>query len=261
MIPKRSLLCFERFLFLGRNEIAIFVEKMLETPLQILYQDEYIVAINKPHNLLVHRSSIAAQENEFALQILRDQLNCWVNPCHRIDRKTGGILLFSLSKEADRAMQMKFENREIDKNYLALVRGFLLEKGLTDRPLENEKGVMKDAVTHFKCLQQVELDIEVSRYPKSRYSLAEISPETGRTHQIRRHFAQMRHYLIGDKTYGDCKHNKMFEACFGLNTMLLHARELSFEHPFTKEKMIITAPLHKEFTGILEKIGMILSEF
>ena len=234
---------------------------MFETPLQILYQDEHIVAINKPHNLLVHRSPIAAEETIFALQLLRDQLNCWVNPCHRIDRKTGGVLLFSLSKEADRAMQMKFENREIDKKYCALVRGFLLEKGTIDRPLENEKGVMKDAVTHFKCLQQVELDIEVSRYPKSRYSWAEIIPETGRTHQIRRHFAQMRHYLIGDKTHGDCKHNKMFEERFGLNTMLLHAQELSFEHPFTKEKTVITAPLHKEFIGILERIGMILSEF
>jgi tRNA pseudouridine65 synthase len=233
---------------------------MPNIPLQILHQDEHIIAINKPHNLLVHRSPIAAEETVFALQILRDQLNCWVNPCHRIDRKTGGVLLFSLSKEADRAMQMKFENREMDKKYLALVRGFLPEKGTTDRPLENANGVLKEAITHYRCLQQVELDIEVSRYPKSRYSLAEIIPETGRTHQIRRHFAHLRHYLIGDKTHGDCKHNKMFEERFALNTMLLHARELKFEHPFTKEKLTITAPLHDEFLAILDKIGIILSE-
>lgn len=232
---------------------------MLDTPLQILFQDEHIVAINKPHNLLVHRSPIAADESVFALQMLRDQLNCWVNPCHRIDRKTSGVLLFSLSKEADRAMQMKFENREIDKKYLALVRGYLPEKGTADRPLENEKGVMKDSITHFRCLQQVELDIEVSRYPKSRYSLAEISPETGRMHQIRRHFAQMRHYLIGDKTYGDCKHNKMFEEKFDLNTMLLHAEELGFEHPFSQVKMIIKASLQTEFLSILNKIGVDIS--
>ena len=234
---------------------------MLDTPLQILYQDEHIVAINKPHNLLVHRSPIAADESVFALQILRDQLNCWVNPCHRIDRKTGGVLLFSLSKEADRAMQMKFENREIDKKYLALVRGYLPEQGMTDRPLENDKGVMKDALTHYRCLQQLELDIAVSRYPKSRYSLAEIMPETGRTHQIRRHFAQMRHYLIGDKTHGDCKHNKMFEEKFGLNTMLLHAKELTFKHPFTQENITITAPLQMGFSVILEKIKMFIREF
>ena len=101
----------------------------------------------------------------------------------------------------------------------------------------------------------------MSRYPKSRYSLAEIMPETGRTHQIRRHFAQMRHYLIGDKTHGDCKHNKMFEERFALKTMLLHARELAFEHPFTNEKIIITAPLHREFLVILEMTGMDISKF
>lgn len=229
---------------------------MLNTPLQILYRDEHLVAINKPHNLLVHRSPIAADESIFALQLLRDQLNCWVNPCHRIDRKTGGVLLFSLSKEADRAMQMKFENRQCDKKYLALVRGYLPTEGTADRPLENEKGVMKDSITHFRCLQQVELDIEVSRYPKSRYSLAEIIPETGRMHQIRRHFAQLRHYLIGDKTYGDCKHNKMFEENFDLNTMLLHAQTLTFEHPFSQENIMIVAPLQKEFSAIIEKIGM-----
>lgn len=233
--------------------------KMLENPLQILYQDEHIVAINKPHNLLVHRSPIAAEENVFALQMLRNQLNCWVNPCHRIDRKTGGVLLFSLSKKADIAMQMKFENREIDKKYLALVRGFLPEKGTANRSLESAKGVLQPSVTHFRCLQQVELDIAVSRYPKSRYSLAEIIPETGRTHQIRRHFAQMRHYLIGDKTHGDCKHNKMFEEHFELKTMLLHARQLNFEHPFTKKELSITAPLHQEFLAILRAIGMTMS--
>lgn len=233
---------------------------MLDAPLQILYQDEHIVAINKPHNLLVHRSPIASEERVFALQMLRDQLNCWVNPCHRIDRKTGGVLLFSLSKDADRAMQMKFENREIDKEYLALVRGFLPEEGTTDRPLENANGVLQASVTHYRCLQQVELNIEVSRYPKSRYSLAQIIPETGRTHQIRRHFAQMRHYLIGDKTHGDCKHNKMFEEHFGLNTMLLHATKLRFKHPFTGEDMMVTAPLHPEFSAILEKIGMFSSK-
>ena len=229
---------------------------MLNIPLQILYRDEHLVAINKPHNLLVHRSPIAADESIFALQMLRDQLNCWVNPCHRIDRKTGGVLLFSLSKEADKAMQMKFENRQCHKKYWALVRGYLPAEGIIDRPLANEKGVMKDSITHFRCLGQIELDIEVSRYPRSRYSLAEIIPETGRMHQIRRHFAQLRHYLIGDKAYGDCKHNKMFEENFDLNTMLLHARELTFKHPFTQENVAIVAPLQEKFLTILEKIGM-----
>lgn len=230
---------------------------MQDIILPILYQDEHLVAINKPHNLLVHRSSIAADESVFALQLLRNQLNHWVSPCHRIDRKTSGVLLFAISQEADKEIKKQFENHTVRKKYLALVRGFLPESGMTDRPLEKEKGGFQDAVTHYRCLQQIELDIEVSRYPKSRYSLAEITPETGRMHQIRRHFAQLRHYLIGDKTYGECKHNKMFEQKFGLNTMLLHASELRFIHPISGEDMHIEAPMNEEFSRILREIGMI----
>ncbi|MDZ7900709.1 MAG: pseudouridine synthase [Arcicella sp.] len=224
--------------------------------LPIIYQDEYLVAINKPHNLLVHRSPIAAEESVFALQILRDQLGCWVSPCHRIDRKTSGILLFALSKEVDKLIKKQFEEHSVQKKYLALVRGYLPDEGTTDRPLPKENGDLQNAVTHYRCLQKAELDIEVSKYPKSRYSLAEIVPETGRMHQIRRHFAQMRHYLIGDKTHGECKHNKMFEQRFGLNTMLLHAAELTFIHPITHEKIELRADLNEEFLRILKQVGI-----
>jgi tRNA pseudouridine65 synthase len=204
----------------------------------------------------VHRTSISEEKEEFALQILRDQLGCWVSPCHRIDRKTSGILIFAKSKEADSAMGKLFQENQISKKYLALVRGFFPDSGTCDRPLENEKGKIQEAITHFKCLQKVELEISVSRYPTSRYSLAEITPETGRMHQIRRHFAQMRHYLIGDKTHGECKQNKMFEERFGLNTMLLHASELSFIHPFTNEKIKLKAVMNEEFQRILFEIGI-----
>ncbi|MES2798096.1 MAG: pseudouridine synthase [Bacteroidota bacterium] len=224
--------------------------------LPILFQDEHYVIINKPHNLLVHRTSISEEKEEFALQILRDQLGCWVSPSHRIDRKTSGILVFAKSKGADSAMGKLFHENQVKKAYLALVRGYLPDSGTCDRPLENEKGKMQEAITHFRCLQQVELEIEVSRYPTSRYSLTEIRPETGRMHQIRRHFAQMRHYLIGDKTHGECKQNKMFKERFGLNTMLLHASELSFVHPFTNQETYLKAEMSLEFKRVLGEIGM-----
>ena len=224
--------------------------------LPIIFQDQYFVAINKPHNLLVHRSPIAAEESVFALQLLRDQLGQWVSPCHRIDRKTSGVLLFALDKEADKLVKKQFEAHLVQKKYLALVRGYLPETGTNNRPLAKENGDLQEAITHYRCLQQVELNIEVSKYPTSRYSLAEVMPETGRMHQIRRHFAQLRHYLIGDKTHGECKHNKMFEDRFGLNTMLLHASELSFIHPITNEPVYLQAKMNDEFTAILKAIGM-----
>src|SRR5580704_17881152 len=91
--------------------------------LPILYQDDYLVAVNKPHGLLVHRSAIANDATEFALQILRNQLDQKVFPAHRLDRKTGGVLLFALSKDVEKLMQRQFQENLVDKKYLAIVRG------------------------------------------------------------------------------------------------------------------------------------------
>lgn len=223
--------------------------------LPVIFEDEYLVAINKPHNLLVHRTKIAEEKTHFAVQILKKQLGFWVSPCHRIDRKTSGVLLFAKTKEAHAAMSQKFSKNEISKKYFTLVRGFVPDSGHCDRPLENEKGKLQEALTHFKCIQQIELPIAVSRYPTSRYSLVEVCPQTGRTHQIRIHFAQMRHYIIGDKTHGECKQNKMFETKFGLDTMLLHAAEISFLHPVYNQNVVIKATINQSFATILNEIG------
>src|SRR3954463_4276754 len=96
--------------------------------LEIIYRDEHLIAINKPHGLLVHRSPIAAEATEFALQILRDQIGQKVNPVHRIDRKTGGILLFALDKQVEIAMQQAFMDNQVHKKYLAIVRGHTIDK-------------------------------------------------------------------------------------------------------------------------------------
>lgn len=227
--------------------------------LPIIFQDEHYVVINKPHNLLVHRSPIAAEETEFALQILRDQLGAWVSPCHRIDRKTAGLVVFALTKEADVAMKNLFQANQVVKTYWAIVRGFMPETGLFNRDLANEKGVFQTAETAFKCLNQVEVPVFVDKYPTSRYSLVELSPKTGRMHQIRRHLAQARHYIIGDKTHGECKQNKMFENNFELNTMLLHAQKLVFKHPFTMQQMKLETQPSEIFLKIISDLGLLVS--
>src|SRR5258708_7026620 len=91
--------------------------------LTILFRDEHLIAINKPHGLLVHRSSIAADVEEFALQLLRDQVGKTVYPVHRVDRKTGGVLLFAFDKQVEIAMQKQFSANRVSKKYLAVVRG------------------------------------------------------------------------------------------------------------------------------------------
>lgn len=220
--------------------------------LEILYQDEFIVAINKPHGLLVHQSPIARDAEEFALQLLREQLGQTVYPAHRLDRKTSGILLFSLDKQTDRLMQQKFQNREIDKKYLALLRGFSPAEMTISYPLAKEDGTIQEAVTHFKTLEQFELDIPFGKHSTSRYSLVEANPETGRMHQLRRHFAHIFHPIIGDRPHGCNKQNKFWLENFQMNKMLLHASEIAFIHPHSNEPVSIKANLSNEFEWVLE---------
>src|SRR5690606_20245422 len=123
-----------------------------KTMLEVLYQDDYLIAINKPHGLLVHRSSIAADAEVFALQLLRDQLGQMVFPAHRLDRKTSGVLLFALDKHTDSALQQLFMDRQVDKTYLAIVRGYTEDKGRIDYPLRKENGTEQEALTHYETL-------------------------------------------------------------------------------------------------------------
>lgn len=218
--------------------------------LDILYQDSDLIAINKPHGLLVHPSYIARDVEEFAMQMLRDQIGQYVYPVHRLDRKTGGILLFALNKETDRLMQMQFADKQVSKKYLAIVRGFTPDELLIDYALAKENGTLQEAKTYFRTLQKSELDIPFGKHSTSRYSLIEANPETGRMHQLRRHFAHIFHPIIGDRPHGCNKQNKFWLEKFGMNTMLLHASELEFRHPVTRETIHIRAALQEEFKRV-----------
>ncbi|RYE29317.1 MAG: pseudouridylate synthase [Sphingobacteriaceae bacterium] len=220
--------------------------------LEILYQDEHLIAINKPHGLLVHRSAIARDVQEFALQILKNQIGKWVNPVHRIDRKTAGVLLFALDKDTERAMQMAFAENNVQKKYYAIVRGHTPDEQEIDYPLRKENGTLQEAFTAYKTLQRAELDVPLGAHPSSRYSLVEVKPETGRMHQLRKHFSHIFHPIIGDRTHGCNKQNRMFKANWQMETMLLHAAELSFLHPATGLPILIKAPLQKEFMQAMQ---------
>ena len=223
--------------------------------LEILFHDEHLVAINKPHGLLVHRSSIAADAQEFALQLLRDQLERHVFPAHRLDRKTGGVLLFALSKDVEKLMQMQFQENQVSKKYLAIVRGHTPDAEAIDYPLRKENGTLQDAFTRYKTLARAELDVPLGNHPTSRYSLVEAKPETGRMHQLRKHFSHIFHPIIGDRTHGCNKQNKLFKEKWKLDAMLLHASQLSFIHPVTGLPVHIEAPLHPEFLRMMELMG------
>jgi len=198
--------------------------------LEILYEDDELVAINKPHGLLVHRTKIACDASEFALQLLRDQIHQKVYPAHRLDRKTSGVLLFSKSKEADRFIQNQFMKHSVDKTYLAIVRGFIQNDGIVDYPIGETKK-KKEAITAFKVLETFEISVPMGKHLTSRYSLIELTPKTGRFHQIRKHMAHLRHPIIADRPHGCSKQNRMWKDKFRLTSMMLHANTLRIQHP------------------------------
>ena len=223
--------------------------------LDILFRDEHLIAINKPHGLLVHRSPIAADVEEFALQLLRDQIGQKVNPVHRLDRKTSGVLLFAFDKKTEIEMQKQFAENKVKKTYLAVVRGHTEENGNIDYPLRKENGTLQDAFTTYRTLNQTELDVPFGKHPTSRYSLIEATPATGRMHQLRKHFSHIFHPIIGDRTHGCNKQNKLFKEKWEMDTMLLHAQSLTFTHPVTSNEIIIEASIQDEFVRIMKLMG------
>ena len=231
--------------------------------LEILYQDAYIVAINKPSGLLVHKSPIDKHETRFALQELRNQIGQYVYPVHRLDKPTSGVLLFALSKEIAQMMGEAFRNNEVKKEYIAVVRGYVDDNGVINHPLkemldsrvQKERGITKeeqDAQTEYECLKRVELPYAVSRYPVARYSLVKLKPQTGRKHQLRRHMKHIHHHMIGDTKHGRGEHNKLFREKFGCHRLLLHAIQITFIHPIDNKILVIKAPLDEMFQDIFK---------
>lgn len=226
-----------------------------QKPFQILFQDDHFIAINKPCGILVHRTPIS-EDKVFVLQLLRDQIGQRIYPIHRLDRATSGVLIFGKDKEAAGRLSEQMRDKDLKKIYLAIIRGFVPEQSTIDYAIKTGRGGEKqEAITHFQRLNQVEINQAVGPYATARYSYVEIRPETGRRHQIRRHFSHLRHPVIGDKKHGDVKHNKFFANELGISRLLLHARSLGFEHPYDKTKLQIEAPLNDAFEKALTFLG------
>ncbi len=234
--------------------------------LDILYRDEQLIAIHKPAGLLVHRTVLDRHETRFAVQILRDQIGQYVHPVHRLDRGTSGVLLFALDRNIGRDLSKQFETQQIDKTYLAVVRGHPDEAGIIDHPLTRQfddyefrspdtVGEAQSALTRYRRLAVAELPHRVDRYPTSRYALLELKPETGRRHQLRRHLKHLAHPIIGDATYGKGRHNRLFQDLFGCHRLLLACLEMRLTHPVSKEALTLTAPLAEDFESVLVKLG------
>ena len=242
-----------------------------DNSIDIIYEDEFLVAINKEAGLLVHRSWLDKDETRFAMQLTRDAVGCHVFPVHRLDRPTSGVLLFAKSSAVARTLTEAFTEHNVTKQYLAVVRGYMPDHGTVDYALSFKPDAIADkfanldkppqeAVTHWQSLAQIELPFAVSKkHDTSRYSLVRLIPETGRKHQLRRHMRHLFHHIVGDTSHGDGRHNRFFRTQYDCARMLLHAQTLSLTHPVTGEPLLLKAGLDDQWMHIMQEFEWVMS--
>ena len=218
--------------------------------LEILFVDADLVIVNKPSGLLVHRGW--ANDDDVAMFRVRDMLGAHVYPVHRLDRGTSGALCFARTRDAAAILCDSFESRQVDKRYLALVRGEPAASGTIDHPLpksvEAGAGAPRvPAVTRYELIARSTVD---------RCSLVLAIPETGRGHQVRRHLRHLGHPLVGDVNYGRGEINRRYRAEYGLHRLALHAHALAFAHPVTRASVAVTAPMPDDLAIPLERLAL-----
>lgn len=240
--------------------------------LPVLYEDEALLAVNKPAGLAVHGGSGISLGLIEQLRLARPQAPL-LELVHRLDRETSGILLVAKKRSALKSLQDQFRERETGKTYLALVAGqWPLNKKVLDKPLHKyllEDGerrvrvVGRDDPDGMKAVTLVKVRARsggaVGPAPAG-YSLLEVTIKTGRTHQIRVHLASEGMPIVGDDKYGDFELNKALQKSPGepgavaLKRMFLHAWRLQFKHPVSGERIELCAPLPPELQQFLAQV-------
>jgi tRNA pseudouridine65 synthase len=214
--------------------------------IELLFVDSHLVVANKPSGLLVHRGWDG--DDDVAMFRVRDAIGQHVHPMHRLDRATSGALLFARTREVAAALARAFEERRVEKRYVALVRGTAPEAGVIDHAIpKSEGGPRVPAVTRFRRLATSSVE---------RCSLVDAIPETGRLHQVRRHLRHIDHPLVGDVNYGSGAINRMYRAGYGLRRLALHAHWLAFEHPVTGEALVVRAPIPPDLASPFGALGL-----
>lgn len=260
-------------IYVTDNQLADFNKKkeiaITSINPDIIYEDENVLIVNKPSGLLVHKGN---NDNDITLNdIVLNYLarkgefdfnsNQGFVPglAHRIDRNTSGLVIFGKNVKSLQLLELMFKEREsISKYYLALVNGKLTRGGMINKPLykDEEKGIVsirsldnggKTAITKYEIHEVFE-----------KYTLVDVELLTGRTHQIRVHFASINHPLLGDSKYGDFEENKVFKKEFNYQNQFLHAHRIKFnslegelKYLFNRE---FVAPLGEKEKNILSKL-------
>lgn len=231
--------------------------KAQDIPVEILYEDDDIIVVNKPKGMVVHPANGNPDGTlvNAVMAICKDSLSGIggeIRPgiVHRLDKNTSGAIIIAKNDKAHINLSEQLKNHEIKKTYIALVRGVVKENNATinmpigrskkDRKKMDVDKNGKEAITHFKVLK---------RYKDC--TLLEINIETGRTHQIRVHLSHIGYPIIGDEVYSNGK-NK-----WNIEGQCLHAKSLDFKHPITGKNMHIEAPIPEYFENIIKELDII----
>lgn len=226
-----------------------------DIPLDVLYEDDDIIVINKPKGMVVHPGNgntngtlvnAVLAKCKGSLSGIGGKIRPGI--VHRLDKDTSGVIIVAKNDKAHIEISKQIQERKVKKTYIALVRGVIKENEATinmpiGRSIQDRKKMAvtkngKNAITHFKVLK---------RWDK--YTLLEVNLETGRTHQIRVHLSQIGYPIIGDSVYSNGKNT------FGVEGQMLHAKQIEFLHPTTKEKLCINAPLPDYFKKVIDELG------
>lgn len=229
--------------------------KAQDIPLNVIYEDNDIIVINKPKGMVVHPANGNPDGTlvNAVMNLCKDSLSGIggeIRPgiVHRLDKDTSGAIIVAKNDKAHIALSEQLKNHEVKKTYLALVRGIIKENEATiNMPIARSKKDRKkmdvdkdgkEAITHFKVL---------GRY-KNKYTLLQINLETGRTHQIRVHLSHIGYPIIGDEVYSNGKNE------WNVSGQCLHAWKLEFKHPITGKEISLEAEIPEYFKKIIKEL-------
>ena len=225
------------------------------SPLAVLYQDDVLLAVDKPSGMLVHRERFIKPLEPVLVELARQVLGVdVVYPLHRLDRGTSGVVLIARDEATARVLGGFFERHAVDKRYLALVRGHAPSELVIDHPIPRRQGGPRvPALTVARSIAAADTA------PRA-VSLLDVRPRTGRRHQIRRHLKYASFPIIGDSRYGRPELNRALAEGYGLTRLALHAAGLSLLHPVSGARLTLEAPLPPDLREPFARMGLDLPD-
>ncbi|MCG8579163.1 MAG: pseudouridine synthase [Bacteroidales bacterium] len=228
---------------------------MQVTPSDIIYQDEALIAVNKPIDLPVHKNDFMPADAEYLTKQVGQLTEQPVFPVHRLDSKTSGVIVLAFSRDIAAILGKQFEQREVKKTYLLLTKGIPGEGVFDKEVLIKKKKKRQSAKTGYKTISSIDTVISYKKEKNVSISLVKATPETGRWHQLRQHFAMNRTDILGDTQHGDWTLNKIMTELTGVKRLLLHANSLELLHPVSKEKISLEAKMPEAFGIVLNQLS------